>query len=68
MTCGANIFNNINLIHATDGAACEKVDPDVPDLNMTENTLAPKDVVLVVAHGLCVLNGATAALIKCGKN
>lgn len=63
-TCGKGITGDILLPTAADGA----VDclPGCPNLDDTESTLAPKDV-LVVTHGVCVVNGATSAIIKCGK-
>lgn len=34
----------------------------------TELTEAPKDVGVIVTHGVCVNDGATSAIIKCGKS
>lgn len=63
--CGAGIPNMVDFHTPADGTEIGMT--NLADLNDTESTLAPKDVVLVVTHGLKVLNGATPTMIKCGK-
>lgn len=48
---------------SADGSFGSSNDPNLVD---TESTLTPKDVLLVVTHGLCVVNGAASAKIKGG--
>lgn len=56
---------NINLLPASaDGT---ERSTDNANFNDTESTLASKDVVLIVTHGMCVVNGATSTIIKSGK-
>lgn len=43
-------------------------DTNLANFEDAESTLAPKDVVLVLTHGLCVVVGATATMIKCVKS
>lgn len=72
--CGANLtILGILFSHAADGAFTElgnslhpvnvnvSVDTNLVDTALTD---APKDVVVVVPHGLCVVNGATPTIIK----
>lgn len=42
-------------------------DPNISDLVDTESPIAPKDVLVIVAHGACGVNGAAPAMIKRGK-
>lgn len=43
-------------------------DSNIANFNDTELALAPKDVVLVLTHGVRVLPGATSAIMKSGKS
>lgn len=66
-TCGVGITGeglSGSLPAPTDGT---EGDTNIANLNDTENTLAPKDVVLLLTHGVCVLPGATTTIIKSGK-
>lgn len=79
--CGTGLTNvGNNLSHATDGILAISGDPlepihsdvgiDTPllsNINDTELTIATKDVVVVLSHGLCVVNGAAATMMKSGK-
>lgn len=59
------MHGNITKLSApTDNA---EGDTDTTNLEDTELTNASKDVVLVVTHGVCVVGGATSAIIKCLK-
>lgn len=67
-TCGncLPIVDN-NFPHATDGTFTLvglTVDANLSDTELTET---PKDVLVIVTHGLCGVNGATPAIIKKGK-
>lgn len=64
-TCGPGITNNVDLSTAADDTF--DVDTNWPNTNDTESTMAPKDVMVLLAHGLCVVNGATSAKMKLGK-
>lgn len=72
--CGGVLSNVSNdLPTAADGAFSESggtlgVDNPSSTTNLqdTELTIASKDVVLIVTHGLCVLNGATSTIMKKG--
>ncbi len=82
ITCGHNLSSddevghkNLGIFsHATDGAFAYLpillaigINITVEtDLLITELAEARKDVVLVVTHGLCVVNGATSTIIKKG--
>lgn len=63
-----------NLPTATDGAFADDGGtngtlnfPVIAYFNDTEIPITPKDVLVIVTHGLCVLNGATTTNIKKGK-
>lgn len=58
--------NNVLFPHTADGT--HTISTDYTNLVDTESTDAPKDVLLVVTHGLCVVNGAATAIIKSGSN
>lgn len=58
--------NNVLFSHTADGTHTNST--DYTNFNDTVSTDAPKDVLLVVTHGLCVVNGATTAIIKEGSN
>lgn len=63
--CGIILPNGSNdLSHAADGAFADNTNPSL--FNDTESSLTSKDVLLVVTHGLCVVNGAASTMIKVG--
>lgn len=58
----------INLSTHTDGAELLIDDTNVSLFEVTENPLAPKDVLVIVPHGVCGVNGATSTIICLGKD
>ncbi len=54
------------LSPTSDGAFTLSLDPNITSLSDTELALASKDVLLILTHGVCVVNGAAATMIKCG--
>lgn len=63
-TCGTGLTNVLSVLsHAADGALPDG-SANLTNFDDTLLTIASKDVVLVVPHGLCGVNGATTTIIK----
>lgn len=61
-------LTNVGIVFSptTDGAVTLVDDPLLTNFNDTESPIASKDVLLILTHGVCVVNGATATIIKRG--
>lgn len=67
-TCGTNMPGGAVILPTPpDGAETLLGDPNCTLVESTESPLAPKDVLVMVTHGNCGVNGATSAIIKYGK-
>lgn len=62
----ASNVGNASAGHNSDNGMIDNT-PVLTNFNDTELTEAPKDVSLIVTHGVCVGSGATTTIIKWGK-
>lgn len=63
-TCGPSLTNVKNDFSTTADGVFHSGDTNNTNFNDAELTIAPKDVVLNVSHGVCGVNGATTTIIK----
>lgn len=62
--CGPGLTNVGKELSRTADGTFHEGDSNNSNMNDTELTIASKDVVLNVSHGVCGVNGATTAIIK----